>query len=112
MLGRTLHWGCPVLWEDGLPGLHGFTARKPEATDTKSADVGSVSSWGSLLGLLVSLLGGLVVMESRRVSGRQRSLLSLWSRCCASGGLSSCYGVAFCLDVLQEERLVSLKVGL
>ena len=94
------------------PGLHGYTARKPEATEHKRVPaVGSVSSWGSLLGLLVSLLGGLVVMESRRVSGRQRSLLSLWSHCCASGGLSSCYGVAFCLDVLQEERLVSLKVG-
>ena len=106
-----LHWGFSVLWEDGLPGLHGYTAHKPEATEHKRVlAVGSVSSWGSLLGLLVSLLGGLIVMESRRVSGRQRSLLSLWSRC-ASGGLSSCYGVAFCPDVLQEERLVSLKVG-
>ena len=34
----------------------------------------------------------LVVVESRRVSGRHHSLLSLW-------------------DVLQEERLVSLKIG-
>jgi len=41
---------------------------------------------------LAHLLGALVVVESRRVSGRHRSLLSLW-------------------DVPQEERLVSLKIG-
>lgn len=61
-----LHWGFSVLWEDGLPGLHGYTAHKPEATEHKRVlAVGSVSSWGSLLGLLVSLLGGLIVMEFR-----------------------------------------------
>ena len=72
---------------------------------------GSASSWGSLLDFLGSLLGALLVMESRRVSGCHHSLLSLWSHCCASGGLSSCSGVTFPLGDLQEERLVSLKIG-
>ena len=70
-----------------------------------------MNSWGSLLDLLVSLLGGLIVMKSRRVSGHHHLLLSLWGCCCAGGGLSSCSGVAFPLDVLQEQRLVSLKLG-
>jgi hypothetical protein len=55
-------------------------------------------------------LGELVVVELRRVSGCHHSLLSLWS-CCASGRLRSCSGVAFPLDVMQKERLVSLKIG-
>ena len=67
--------------------------------------------WGSLLDLLVSLLGGLIVTKSRRASGHHHLLLSLWGRCRAGGGLSSCSGVTFPLDVLQEQRLVSLKLG-
>ena len=70
-----------------------------------------MSSWVSILNFLVSLLGGLIVMESRRASGHHCSLLFLRRSCCSIDGLSSCSGVAFSLDVLQEERLVSLKVG-
>ena len=43
-----------------------------------SAGWGSVSSWGSLLDFLARLLGTLVVVELRRVSGCHRLLLSLW----------------------------------
>ena len=71
----------------------------------------SMSSWGSILNFLISLLCGLIVMEWRGASGHHLSLLSLWGGCCSIGGLSSCSGVDFLLDVLQEERLVSLKVG-
>ena len=71
----------------------------------------SVNIWGSLLDLLVSLLGGLIVTKSRRASGHHHLLLSLWGRCCTGGGLSSYSGVTFPPDVLQEERLVSLKLG-
>ena len=70
-----------------------------------------MSSWGSLLEFLARLLDALVVVESRRVSGCHRSLLSLWGHCYTGGGLSSCSEVIFPLDVLQEERLVSLKIG-
>ena len=70
-----------------------------------------MSSWSSLLDFLASLLGALLVMELRRVSGCHHSLLPLWGCCCTSGGLSSCSGVTFPLGDLQEERLVSLKIG-
>ena len=68
-------------------------------------------SWHPLLDFVASLLGKLVVVELRRVSGCHHSLLSLWGCCCAGGRLRSCSGVAFSLDVLQKERLVSLKIG-
>ena len=50
-------------------------------------------------------------MEFRRACGQHSLLLSLWGRCCTGGGLSSYSGVTFPPDVLQEERLVSLKLG-
>ena len=59
---------------------------------------------------LACLLGVLVLVESRRVSGCHRSLLCLYGCCCTGSRLSNCSGVAFPPDVLQE-RLVSLKVG-
>ena len=106
-LGATLFAGEMV-----CPGLYGYTAHKPKATEHKRVPSGgSMSNQGSLLGLHVSLSGGLVVMESRRASGHHHWLLSLWSHSGASSGLSSCYGVTIPPDVLQEERLVSLKVG-
>ena len=76
-----------------------------------SADWDSVSSWGSLLDFPARLLDALVVVESRRVSGCHCSLLSFCGHCYTGGGLSSCSEVIFPLDVLQEERLVSLKIG-
>ena len=72
---------------------------------------GSGISWHPLLDFVASLLGELIVVELRRVSGCHHLLLSLWSCCCASGRLRSFSGVASPLDVLQKERLVSLKIG-
>lgn len=75
-----------------------------------SAGWGSVSSWGSLLDFLAHLLGALVMLGVKE---------SVWLPPLGSFSLGSLLNRWWAeqlfwghlLDVLQEERLISLKIG-
>lgn len=88
-----------------FPGPLRSTARRARARgQERLGSAGPLSTWGFLLG------GGIVVGDLWGASSSSHRLLSLWG-CCAGPGLISCSQVAFPLNVLDEQRLVSLKVG-
>lgn len=89
------------------PGLPGYTAPGPEARERESpGGTGPLSTGSFLRGLGAgSLLGGILGAEPRGASRGHELLLSLGARPAGSPRKPRS------LDVLDEQRLVSLEVG-
>ena len=104
-------WASWLTWLTNFCGMSCYTAHRVDIRARDRPGVsGSLSFWGFLLGLSVSFCGGFIVTDSWGAPHSFYLLLSLWS-CCAGPWLSGNSQVASSLNVLDEQRLVSLKVG-